>query len=96
MAAASSPGPGLIAAITGNGLMLPIAALRVTLFLLLPLGVSIAAADALAGEAAHGSLRGLLLAPIGRVRLVAVKAFGVFALRCWRSRWSPRSGCWRG
>lgn len=80
LAAASSPGPGLIAAITGNGLMLPIAALRVTLFLLLPLGVSIAAADALAGEAAHGSLRGLLLAPIGRVRLVAVKAFGVFAV----------------
>jgi len=80
LAAAPGPGPGLIAAITGNGLMLPISALRVTLFLLLPLGVSIAAAEALAGEAAHGSLRGLLLAPIGRVRLVLVKAFGVFAV----------------
>jgi ABC-2 type transport system permease protein len=80
LAAAQGAGPGLIAAITGNGLMLPIAALRVTMFLLLPLGVSVAAADALAGEAAHGSLRGLLLAPIGRVRLVVVKAFGVFAV----------------
>jgi len=80
LAAAPGPGPGLIAAITGNGLMLPISALRVTLFLLLPLGVSVAAADALAGEAANGSLRALLLAPIGRVRLVVVKAFGVFAL----------------
>ncbi|HEX4250716.1 MAG TPA: ABC transporter permease subunit [Pseudonocardia sp.] len=80
LAAAPGPGPGLIAAITGNGLMLPISALRVTLFLLMPLGVSIAAADALAGEAAHGSLRGLLLAPIGRGRLVAVKAFGVLAV----------------
>jgi ABC-2 type transport system permease protein len=71
------PGPGLIAAVTANGLMLPVAALRIALILLLPLGICIAAADALAGEAAHGTLRGLLLAPVSRPRLVGIKAFGV-------------------
>lgn len=48
--------------------------------LLLPLAVRVAAADALAGEASSGTLRMLLLAPIGRLRVVAVKALGVLAL----------------
>jgi ABC-2 type transport system permease protein len=39
-----------------------------------------AAADAIAGEAASGTLRGLLLAPVGRLRLVAMKAFGVLVV----------------
>jgi ABC-2 type transport system permease protein len=64
----------------GNGLVLPIAALSVTMLLLIPLVVSMSAADALAGEAAHGTLRGLLLAPVGRIRLIVVKSFGVFAV----------------
>ncbi|WP_028937572.1 ABC transporter permease [Pseudonocardia spinosispora] len=74
------PGPGLIAAVTANGLMLPIVSLAVALTLLLPLAVCVAAADALAGEASSGTLRMLLLAPVGRLRLVAVKALGVLAL----------------
>jgi ABC-2 type transport system permease protein len=74
---ATGPGPGLVAAATGNGLGLPIASLGVALTLLLPLGVSITAADALAGEASHGTLRWLLLAPMSRPRLVAVKVVGV-------------------
>jgi ABC-2 type transport system permease protein len=73
-------GGSLIAEVAGNGLVLPIAALSAALFLLLPLAVSMSAADALAGESQHGTLRGLLLAPIGRIRLVAVKAFGVLAV----------------
>lgn len=77
---AQGPGPGLIAAVTANGFMLPIVSLAVALALLLPLGVCVAASDALAGEAANGTLRALLLAPIGRLRLVAVKAVGVLAL----------------
>jgi ABC-2 type transport system permease protein len=48
--------------------------------LLLPLAVTMAAADALAGESAHGTLRGLLLAPVSRTRLVLVKAVGVLAV----------------
>lgn len=73
----SGRGPGLVAQIAGNGLVLPVAALTLSLTLLLPLAVATAAADAIAGEAAHGTLRGLLLAPVGRLRLVGMKAFGV-------------------
>ena len=76
----AGPGRGLIGAVAGNGLVLPVAALTVSLALLLPLAVAMAAADAIAGEAASGTLRGLLLAPVGRVRLVVVKAFGVLVV----------------
>lgn len=70
----------LITHVAGNGLVLPIASLGSAIFLLLPLVVSMSAADALAGESTHGTLRGLLLAPVGRVRLAAVKAFGVLSV----------------
>ena len=73
----AGPGRGLIGAVAGNGLVLPVAAMTVSLALLLPLAVAMAAADAIAGEAAAGTLRGLLLAPVGRLRLVVMKAFGV-------------------
>ena len=74
------PGRGLISAVAGNGLVLPVVAITVSLALLLPLAVAMAAADALAGEAAQGTLRGLLLAPVGRLRLVGMKAFGVLVV----------------
>jgi ABC-2 type transport system permease protein len=80
LAGGPEAGPGLIAAVTANGLMLPVTALRVALMLLLPLGICIAAADALAGEVAHGTLRGLLLAPVSRPRMVGIKAFGVLTV----------------
>ena len=54
--------------------------MTLALALLLPLAVAMAAADAIAGEAAHGTLRGLLLAPVGRLRLVGMKAFGVLVV----------------
>ncbi|MHA6796599.1 ABC transporter permease subunit [Pseudonocardia bannensis] len=73
-------GGGLIGAVAGNGLVLPIAAMSLALTLLLPLAVAMAAADAIAGEAAHGTMRGLLLAPVGRLRLVGMKAFGVLVV----------------
>lgn len=78
--AGDGPGHGLIGAVAGNGLMLPVVAITVSLALLLPLAVAMAAADAIAGEAAQGTLRGLLLAPVGRLRLVAMKAFGVLVV----------------
>ncbi|SHK92735.1 ABC-2 type transport system permease protein [Pseudonocardia thermophila] len=77
---AGGPGRGLIGAVAGNGLVLPVAALTVSLALLLPLAVAMAAADALAGESAAGTLRGLLVAPVGRLRLVVMKAFGVLVV----------------
>lgn len=73
-------GESVLSAVAGNGLVLPVAALVIAQTLLLPLVVAMVAADALAGESAHGTLRGLLLAPVGRVRLVAVKAVGVLVL----------------
>ena len=76
----SGRGPDLVGAIAGNGLVLPVAAMSLSLALLLPLAVAMAAADAIAGEAAHGTLRGLLLSPVGRLRLVGMKAFGVLVV----------------
>ncbi len=70
-------GPGLAAIISGNGLVLPILTLFLALPMLLPLVGAIWAADGLAGEAQHGTLRGLLLSPVGRLRLLAIKSFGV-------------------
>lgn len=82
VAAANDVGPGgsLIEQTVGNGLVLPLAALSLALALLLPLTVTMAAADALAGESAAGTLRGLLVAPVSRLRLVLVKAAGVLAI----------------
>lgn len=81
IALAGSPGgSGLLTQVAGNGLVLPVVALSICLTLLLPLAVTMAAADALAGESAHGTLRGLLLAPVSRPRLVLVKAVGVLAV----------------
>ncbi|MBP2320802.1 ABC-2 type transport system permease protein [Kibdelosporangium banguiense] len=67
----------IVAAVAGNGLMLPVIVLSTTMLFFLPLGTTMTASDALAGEASHGTLRGLLLSPVSRVRLLAVKAFGV-------------------
>ncbi|WP_158849109.1 ABC transporter permease [Saccharothrix deserti] len=70
-------GPGLAGIIAGNGLVLPVFTLFLALPLLLPLVGAIWAADGLAGEAQHGTLRGLMLSPVGRIRLLGIKAFGV-------------------
>ena len=67
-----------IASIVGdNGLVLPVFVLLLSMTMLLPLVGTMWSADAISGEAAAGGLRNLLLAPVGRVRLLAVKAFGV-------------------
>jgi ABC-2 type transport system permease protein len=70
----------LLVSAVGNAFVLPIAALTLTLGLLLPLAAAMAGADAIAGEAAHGTLRGWLVAPVSRGRLLGVKAFGVAAV----------------
>jgi ABC-2 type transport system permease protein len=70
-------GAGLIGNLVGNGLVLPVAALTITLAVLLPLVGAMWSADALAGEASHSTLRYLMVAPVSRVRLLVVKSFGV-------------------
>ncbi len=54
--------------------------MTIALALLLPLAVAMAAADAIAGESAQGTLRGLLISPVSRLRLVGMKAFGVLVV----------------
>jgi ABC-2 type transport system permease protein len=71
-------GPGALAAIVdNNGLVLPVFVLFISLQMLLPMVGAMWAADALAGEASTGAMRNLLVAPVGRGRLLAIKAFGV-------------------
>jgi ABC-2 type transport system permease protein len=70
-------GPDIISNLVDNGFVLPIVALTITLAVLLPLVGAMWSADALAGESSNGTLRALLVAPVGRVRLLVVKSFGV-------------------
>jgi ABC-2 type transport system permease protein len=79
----SSPSPGegpqFLDRVTGNGLFLSLAALVAVLPLFLPLAVSVVAGDSVAGEANLGTLRSLLVAPVRRGRLLAVKYTAVLA-----------------
>ena len=77
----SSPGrgPAFLDQITDNGFFVALAALTVAIPLFLPLTVSVVAGDAIAGEASHGTLRYLLIAPAGRVRLLLVKYLSAVA-----------------
>jgi ABC-2 type transport system permease protein len=68
---------GVAALVTQNGMILPVFVLILSLAMLLPMLGTMWSADALAGEASTGGMRSLLLAPVSRPRLLAVKAFGV-------------------
>jgi ABC-2 type transport system permease protein len=72
-------GPQFVAQITQNGLFVGVAALVVCVPLFLPLTIGVVAGDTIAGEAAQGTLRYLLIAPAGRIRLLIVKYLGVAA-----------------
>ena len=72
-------GPAFLDQITNHGFFVALAALTVAIPLFLPLTVSVAAGDAIAGEASHGTLRYLLIAPAGRVRLLLVKYISAVA-----------------
>ncbi|MDQ0424023.1 MULTISPECIES: ABC transporter permease [Cellulomonas] len=79
--ALAGQGPPFVSRVTGNGLFLVVASLFLCTPFLLPLTIGIASGDAIAGEASAGTLRYLLVVPVGRGRLLAVKALGalVFA-----------------
>jgi ABC-2 type transport system permease protein len=62
-------GPAFLAQVLGNGALFPAAALA----LVLPVAVAVLAGDAVAGEASAGTLRYLLVRPVGRTRLLVVK-----------------------
>ena len=66
-------GPAFLGDITQNGLFVALTALTVAIPLFLPLTVGVVAGDTIAGEAGLGTLRYLLVAPAGRIRLLLVK-----------------------
>jgi ABC-2 type transport system permease protein len=72
-------GPQFLNQVTNNGVFAAMVALTVTLPVFLPLAIAVVAGDAIAGEASLGTLRYLLVAPVGRGRLLAAKAITVFA-----------------
>ncbi len=78
-APSNGDGPAFIGQITENGLFLAFTSLVVTLPLFLPLAVSVVSGESIAGEAATGSLRNLLVVPVGRTRLLVVKYIGIAA-----------------
>jgi len=77
---AGAQGPGFVAQATQNGLFLVVSALFMCLPALLPITVAIVSGDAVAGEAGTGTLRYLLLLPVGRTRLLVAKAVGALTL----------------
>ncbi|MDQ0908410.1 ABC-2 type transport system permease protein [Streptomyces canus] len=72
-------GPAFISQITNNGLFLVFTALAATLPFFLPMSIGVIAGDAIAGEANAGTLRYLLVAPVGRTRLLLTKYTTVMA-----------------
>ena len=71
-------GPAFLAAVLSNGSLFSVAALAIVLPLFLPIAVAVVAGDSVAGEAAAGTLRYLLVRPVGRTRLLAAKLAAVF------------------
>jgi len=66
-------GPPFLDRVTQNGLFVGFTAMVVAIPLFLPLTIGVVAGDTIAGEAGLGTLRYLLVAPAGRVRLLIVK-----------------------
>ena len=69
-------GPAFLDRVAGNGLFVALVGQLVCIPLFLPLTVAVVSGDTIAGEAGHGTLRYLLLAPVSRGWLLAVKYAG--------------------
>jgi ABC-2 type transport system permease protein len=72
---APPPGQGgaFLSAVVSDGALFPAAALALVLPLFLPIAVAVTAGDSIAGEASTGTLRYLLVRPVGRTRLLGAK-----------------------
>lgn len=73
---APGEGPPFVDRVTQNGLFTGFAAMLLATPLFLPLTVAVVSGDTIAGEAGQGTLRYLLIAPVGRLRLLIVKYLG--------------------
>lgn len=72
-------GPAFLSAVLTDGTLFPLAALAIVLPLFLPIAVALTAGEAVAGEAQQGTLRYLLVRPVGRLRLLVAKLVVVMA-----------------
>jgi ABC-2 type transport system permease protein len=72
-------GPAFLSAVLTDGTLFPLAAMGIVLPLFLPIAVSIQAGEAIAGEAEMGTLRYMLVRPVGRTRLLVAKLVSVMA-----------------
>jgi ABC-2 type transport system permease protein len=72
-------GPAFLSAVLTNGTLYPLAAIAMVLPLFLPAAVAVTAGDAIAGEAQQGTLRYVLIRPVGRTRLLIAKLVAVMA-----------------
>lgn len=70
-------GPAFLSAVATNGQIFPAFALALVLPILLPITVAVVAGDTIAREAAAGTLRYLLIRPVGRLRLLVAKLVSV-------------------
>jgi ABC-2 type transport system permease protein len=75
------PGQGsaFLSAVLQDGALYPAAALALILPVFLPVAVAVVAGDSVAGEASTGTLRYLLVRPVGRTRLLVAKLISVTA-----------------
>src|SRR5262249_36109709 len=69
--------PASLAAVLATGSLFPAAGLAIVLPLFLPVAVAVIGGDAIAGEASGGTLRYLLLRPVGRTKLLVAKLFSL-------------------
>lgn len=71
---APGEGPPFLDQVAQSGAFVAATSVVVAIPLFLPLTIAVVAGDSIAGEASHGTLRYLLLAPAGRTRLLVVKS----------------------
>jgi ABC-2 type transport system permease protein len=76
-----APPPGqssaFLSAVLNQGALFPAAALAIVLPVFMPVAVAVMAGDSIAGEANAGTLRYLLVRPVGRTRLLVAKLISV-------------------
>ncbi len=70
-------GPAFLSAVLSDGALYPLAAIAIILPLFLPAAVAITAGETIAGEAQQGTLRYVLIRPVGRTRLLVAKLLAV-------------------
>ncbi|MDQ3451013.1 MAG: ABC transporter permease [Actinomycetota bacterium] len=72
-------GPAFLAAVLSDGSLFPLAAIAIVVPLFLPAAVAVVAGEAVAGESEAGTLRYVLVRPVGRTKLLVAKLVSVIA-----------------